>query len=140
MEELRFSEKDIDDLRKVLSVPTCIIIMGQDSYGKAAVVTRLLKEQVLPLLPHCVQPDSDSNENIQKPWRPIRIRHGIERKCCVALPSCDSEKRGYECAGDCNLKSEFDMAPHSKIELDNDQLNVSMVGFQFFNEIITKKL
>lgn len=71
MLELRFNSDETEDLRKALHVQTCIVISGQSFYGKLALATRLLGEQIIPMVMIKKRKSSESYS-----YRPVQIQYG----------------------------------------------------------------
>ncbi|XP_064081150.1 dual serine/threonine and tyrosine protein kinase-like isoform X1 [Macrobrachium nipponense] len=112
--EIRFSEIELSELRHVLGVPPCIIVAGQDAYSKVVVVTRLLAEQVLPIVP---------NAHPGKAWRPIRLKHSHTRIVNLSTPEQDSHEEGYELVRSLHAHSRsWGTVPRADVELDQHTL------------------
>ncbi|KAK7078735.1 hypothetical protein SK128_020487 [Halocaridina rubra] len=108
--EIRFSELELSELRHVLGVPPCVIVAGQDAYSKVVVVTRLLAEQVLPIVPH-IHPG--------KPWRPIRLKYSHTRVVNLSTLDQDSHEEGFELIHSLHAHTRpWGTVPRADVELD----------------------
>lgn len=115
--EIRFSEVELGELRHVLGVPPCIVVGGQDAYGKVLVVTRLLAEQVLPIVPRLTP---------GRAWRPVRLKHSHTRTVCLALPDHGSHaEAGYELVHSLHAHARpWGTVPRADVELDQRAMQV----------------
>lgn len=130
MSEIRFSEAELREVRQVLGKPVCVVVGGQDAYGKVVVVTRLLTEQVLPIVPLRLLP--------AQPWRPIRLKHSQTRSVSLTLPEGNAMSAppggpsGYELVHSLQAHSRpWDTVPRADVELDQRDLQVSTQYFNF---------
>ncbi|KAG7155323.1 Dual serine/threonine and tyrosine protein kinase-like [Homarus americanus] len=122
--EIRFSELEVNELRQVLGVPVCVVVGGQDAYGKVLVVTRLLAEQVLPIVTPTLAPAPSH------PWRPIRFKHSHTRTVSLALPEhAPSAAAGYELVHSLHAHSRpWGTVPRPDVELDQRALQDPVMG------------
>ncbi|KAK8376325.1 hypothetical protein O3P69_009755 [Scylla paramamosain] len=120
--EIRLSEGEVRALRGVLGGPTCLVVWGQDACGKALVVTRLLGEQVLPIVPHAPT----------QPWRPIRLKHAQTRSVSLTLPDDappETEGAGYELALSLQAHQRpWGTVPRADVEVDQQTQQDPVVG------------
>ncbi|XP_045121130.1 dual serine/threonine and tyrosine protein kinase-like [Portunus trituberculatus] len=120
--EIRLSEGEVRALRGVLGGPTCLVVWGQDACGKALVVTRLLGEQVLPIVPHAPT----------QPWRPIRLKHAQTRSVSLTLPDDappETEGAGYELALSLQAHQRpWGTVPRADVEVDLQTQQDPVVG------------
>lgn len=111
-------EGEVRALRGVLGGPTCLVVWGQDACGKALVVTRLLGEQVLPIVPHAST----------QPWRPIRLKHAQTRSVSLTLPDDappETEGAGYELALSLQAHQRpWGTVPRADVEVDHQTQKV----------------
>lgn len=108
---------ELSELRHVLGVPPCIVVGGQDAYGKVLVVTRLLAEQVLPIVPRLTP---------GRAWRPVRLKHSHARTVCLALPDHGSHaEAGYELVHSLHAHARpWGTVPRADVELDQRAMQV----------------
>lgn len=120
MAEIRFTEVELSELRHVLGVPPCIVVGGQDAYGKVLVVTRLLAEQVLPIVPRLTP---------GRAWRPVRLKHSHARTVCLALPDHGPHaEAGYELVHSLHAHARpWGTVPRADVELDQRAMQVGGV-------------
>nr|XP_045622395.1 dual serine/threonine and tyrosine protein kinase-like [Procambarus clarkii] len=121
--EIRLSEEETQALRQVLGVPVCVVVGGQDAYGKVVVVTRLLAEQVLPIVPPLLL-------HPPQPWRPIRLKHSPTRSVTLTLPdNTPSAGAGYELIHSLHAHSRpWGTVPRADVELDERALQDPVMG------------
>ncbi|CAL4166517.1 unnamed protein product, partial [Meganyctiphanes norvegica] len=121
LKEIRFNEHDLNSLNHILGVPPCIIIMGQDQYGKVAVVTRLLGEQVLPIVP-VLHPS--------RAWRPVRLKYAQQRSVSLALGDhATYPEGGYELLQSLHAHTQpWGTVPRADVEMDYQTLEDPVVG------------
>lgn len=120
MGEIRLGDGEMRALRGVLGGPTCVLVCGQDACGKVLVVTRLLGEQVLPIVPHAPS----------QPWRPIRLKHASSRSVSLTLPDDappETEGAGYELAQSLQAHQRpWGTVPRADVEVDQQTQQVDL--------------
>ncbi|XP_071546873.1 dual serine/threonine and tyrosine protein kinase-like [Panulirus ornatus] len=122
MGEIRFNEAELHDLRQVLGVPACLVVGGQEAYGKVVVVTRLLGEQVLPIVPPRLLEGHS--------WRAIRLKHAHTRTVSLTLPDhTPCAAAGYELVHSLHAHSRpWGTVPRADVELDQRALQDPVMG------------
>ncbi|KAB7507743.1 Dual serine/threonine and tyrosine protein kinase [Armadillidium nasatum] len=80
LDDLRFDSEELEDLRRALYVPTCIVIAGQSFHGKLALATRLLGEQILPIVNIPKKSESHS-------YRPLRLQFSSQENSFAIFDS-----------------------------------------------------
>nr|XP_053638316.1 dual serine/threonine and tyrosine protein kinase-like [Cherax quadricarinatus] len=125
--EIRLSEVELSELRQVLDVPVSVVVGGQDAYSKVVVVTRLLAEQVLPIVPPTHQ---HHHHQHHQPWRPITLKYSQTRTVSLALPDHKSSVAGgYELVHSLHAHSRpWGTVPRADVELDQRALQDPVMG------------
>ncbi|GAB6033476.1 hypothetical protein CHUAL_013361 [Chamberlinius hualienensis] len=112
---------DLGEITKSLNRVPCIVVHGQNPYGKACVVNELLGKHILPAGnsaqsdASCGSSGSGTSESVGRNWRMVHFRHGINNQISLSLPD------SYELVEHLQaLEQPWRTVPKMDLELNNE--------------------